>query len=392
MPLFEGSKRIPNSRSHTRLVVSGGDAPAEKWIADPRLPSLMEYDYGGPGQVVITKGTIVALGPKFKDFQSQKYVDSVTIADGQNNIPIGIVPFNVYQRVKEDPDTGEPIAVATGDRIDDYDKFNRNQPTVVTREYIEVPMIPNPADAAEIKWGLLTNSQTDWDANELVKPGDYLMPNADGKFVKWDGTDPRQIVGQLLATEVDMPPTGWLKWVTPEVEKYSFDNGGSGQRAEMEADMAPLDGSGYEADPNFRMPLTSDYRAPGAWKEYRGIPGLTDGAEMAKTDRIERFAYNDGAEPNTAQLMKTAKIDRETVVVTLVDTDGVEADVVLTNDDTQTDYYTLSDNNELTVNTATAFAAYDEIRVEYKQSKIAGIMPGWDFEGSVGAARILLKL
>ncbi len=488
MPLFEGAKPIANSRSHSRLSVSQVFSPAERWIHDPILPQLFEYSYGGPGHVVLTKGTIVAFGDTpVADYETGKQVYPITYANGANN-PIGVLPYNVYQKVD--------------------DRLLGNQPSILTHEYIELPLIvginnvydltglagleelllKDTPTKMKMKWGCFYAH----DAAEyaLLRPGDYLKSDKFGKFVRWtpenttysvsvsvatsdtfntlntaetfssgnteeftteagtliynlteagvnganvgsvtavtlDGapletpagysyaagainlsTDPgdgkvlsvtysqkvftvaaadvlaiksvavgdntlapagyavngkqvtlsadpgpsttitiasyksnyvlsktgaydvkvfvgdtefadatytsgtrtvtlsaapgadsitvkyntfealvanvtgvttgdkeSQIIGQVLAIETDMPPLGWLQWVTPVVE--------TGERAIDDNQLgAPDANKGYQADPNYRFPLdlSGSYTSPGPWKDYQGIPGLTDGA------------------------------------------------------------------------------------------------------------------
>lgn len=488
MPLFEGARPIDDSRSNARLSVSQVFSPAERWIHEPTLPTLFEYHYGGPGEVVLSKGTIVAFsGAATTDYETGRATFPITYADGVNK-PIGVLPYNVYQNVD--------------------DRLLGNQPSILTHEYIELPLIAGAAnvydldglsnvgdisigDLAErmkMKWGCFYIE----DPSD-IRPGDFLKSDKFGKFIKWteqsrtysasistatnetfstlleetfntsityevsttngelgydlpdtgvdgefvgqivsvtldgeeqsdpadytysegtitldadpgadadlvvvytglqftlsqdcigikeleiDGTPatdpadyvfsgttvitldsdagpdvdinvvgylrdyplaganswgsavevdgeefadfihaagtsfiqltgspdedeltvyynstdtisssvsetvtgdaPEQKVGQVLAIETDMPPVGWLKWVTPVVEE--------GERADndirRDAPDATVDPDiGYDYDPNYRWPVTSDHRAPGPWKDYKGVPGLTDGDE-----------------------------------------------------------------------------------------------------------------
>lgn len=280
MPLFEGAKPVANSRSNSRLSVSQVFSPAERWIHDPALPGLFEYSYGGPGMVVLSKGTIVAFSDEpvqdyeYSDLGVNRTTFGLTYANGKNN-PIGILQYNVYQNIN--------------------DRFQGNQPNILTHEYIELPYINGiehvydltglsglddvtladlPA-RMKMKWGCFYAAEDT--PEHAVKPGDFLVSDKFGKFVKLDLStatvqDLARIVGQCLAVETDMPPIGWLKWVTPVVE--------TGERADDDNKLdAPSATDGYEFDPNYKFPLTGDHRAPGPWKDYQGIPGLTDGAE-----------------------------------------------------------------------------------------------------------------
>lgn len=291
MALFEGAKPVANSRSNSRLSVSQVMSPAERWIADPDLPELFEYSYGGPGDVVLSKGTIVAFTDELKDdYETGRKTFPITYANGSNN-PIGVLPFNVYKK----PD----------------DRLLGNQPAILTHEYIELPYLvgidsvynlgsvggfedlvgdtnkEKLADLATKMNQLAVRMKMKWgcfyaEANEpkyVVKPGDFVVSDQFGKFIKLDletatVKDLARVVGQVLAvetTDTGMPPAGWLKWVTPVVE--------TGERADDNNKLpAPDAKNGYEFDPNYKFPLTGDYRSPGPWKDYQGIPGLTDGA------------------------------------------------------------------------------------------------------------------
>src|SRR5690606_38402575 len=123
--------------------------------------------------------------------------------------------------------------------------------------------------------------------------GDYVKASPDteglgnlGKLEKWDPDSDKvhEIVGQILAMEYDLPPTGWLKWVTPEIDpadsERAPDTNTSGQTPSYDY---KDDSGGYPYDPNYKWPLTPDYRAENIpWmKSYNGIPGLTDGDQIA---------------------------------------------------------------------------------------------------------------
>ncbi len=370
MPLFDtGAYLQPNSRSHTNLVISGGNAPAERWIADPTLPSLFEYSYGGPGDVVIPKGVAVALAGMVDDWDTGRKVAALTIADPANGrYPIGIAEYNVYARVN--------------------DRLKGNQPNVITRDYIELPYIPNADDAALIKWGAVFGSA------DAIIPGAYLKatsdPNNLGKLEPWDSAQDSviDIVGQILGMEVDLPPVGWLKWVTPEIDnprsERAPDTNTSGQTPSYNY---KDDSGGYQVSPDYKWPLTPDYRAETIdWmKTYAGIPGLTDGGMMAI--RYARVAIA-GAGNNVINLpdgpngavQSVDEVRINGTVATLADDNNIA------NIEAGKYVYDLA-NKQVTVNVAGG----ESIVVKYVTKKVIGIMPGWDFAGSTGAVRLLLK-
>ena len=437
MGVFEGAQPVANSRSNARLNVSQVFSPAERWIHDPTLPRLFEYSYGGPGWVVLSKGTIVAFADEaVEDWETRREMVPITYANGIN-YPIGILPYNVYQK--------------------EVDRLRGNQPAIETHQYIELPLIkgiqnvynltPTGSETVDelkdmlyntidLDADLATNMKMHWgcyyaynDAEyATLKPGDFLKSDKFGKFVKWypeqrtvsasvdfshsqefntrfltqivveqseveyeleepalaiysasigdvplvygtdyeltadgkfkilttqsagtqidvwahkttyhlehsnawdisvtaqgteldpteftytpatgnvvisipgitspwattitieycapgamqmnitdtkTGDSPVQIVGQVLAMEVDMPPLGWLKWVTPVVETdYE-------RRTDVGNKYDPPNEGGYAYDADYADLLKSVYNTNSPWKDYAGIPGLTDGA------------------------------------------------------------------------------------------------------------------
>lgn len=147
------------NRTHTSLVRSEGMSPAEKWILDPDLPGLFEYRFGGFGNVVIPKGTIVAVTEPKYDWETEKVVNCLTIATGSNT-PIGVAPYNFYEKKR--------------------DRMGDNQLSIINREYIEVPFVTG-ADAANMQWGCATGA-----LSTSLLAGDFVKPNSKGQFVKWN--------------------------------------------------------------------------------------------------------------------------------------------------------------------------------------------------------------
>jgi hypothetical protein len=385
MSLIEqGAQLNPNSRSHTNLVKSAGDSPAVQYIVDPDLPGLFEYQYAANrrfSKVVVPKGSIVATGPAVKDYETMKYKNIVTFADGTTKkLPIGIAPYSYFRRFNND-------GTIAHDRFggDDF------QPGIITREFIEVPYLPNPVDvynytgqnvtSMKFMWGAATNLESDKVGTELaLQAGDYVKPGPFGKFVKWEETDDmRLIVGQVLELDTDMPPLGWLKYVEPVFE------GTDSPRENNPVEPAPADGSMvYDAD--FKWPLTQDFRSPGAWKTIGGgFPGLTDGADAAKTTRIQKFTLKAGDTSLNCILDPVATIDKNTVGVTL---DGV----TLTS--SGTDKFSYNEKSQTVVVTATTDEDDRVVEIIYKviPSSLVGMPASWNYAGSIGVARILLKL
>lgn len=230
MALFNGVKDQQGSRSNTNLVKSGHMSPAEQWILDPTFLKkemsgifkdgfLFHYQYGGPGQedVVIPKGRIVGVGGLTKDRVSQKYMTTITLPGlSLNNNIIGVAPYNF-----------------TKDWFQ-LDQFGGNQPSIITLEYIELPYMPGfTAEATYDMSGLLKEEQTLSVDNRMpwgavigeCQVGDYLKATPSGRFTKWDKDKDREfeIVGQVLASDLNAEPIGWLKWMLWE-EQYRKDD------------------------------------------------------------------------------------------------------------------------------------------------------------------------
>lgn len=230
MALFRGYENQQGSRSNTALVRSGHMSPAEKWILDPTFLDktmssifkdgvLFNYQYGGPGmdEVVIPKGRVVGVGESVKDYVSKKYLASITLPGlSNNNNTIGMAPYNF-----------------TKDWFQ-LDRFGGNQPSVITLDYVELPYMPGfAAQTTYDKSGLLAEEQEISINNRMpwgavigeCQNGDYLKATPSGRLTKWNpDTDKYQdIVGQVLASDLNAEPTGWLKWMLWE-EQYKYDD------------------------------------------------------------------------------------------------------------------------------------------------------------------------
>ncbi len=297
MAMFEGARRVKGTptdikRTNNRLVVSDNIvAVADKWLADPRLPKQFKYQFGGDsGWVVIPKGKIVSVVPDqpFKEFESQLMYNGLTIANGGEdvvednqyaidrgsrkdsltytrvaNIPVGVAPYNIYQKID--------------------DRFNGNLPTFLRRSYIELPWIPETAQADLCKWGHVRGTD--------IRPGDFLKSDKNGNFVKWDSEndDITQRVAQALSVEQNMPPEGWLQWVYREEQwgirpwnnRYGKDTNTSGFRAEdMSMDGYPYDPAYMDGFPRKR-PFGNMYGP-------EPLEGLHDGSNI-ETDIVEEL-------------------------------------------------------------------------------------------------------
>ncbi len=287
MALFRGYENQQGSRSHTALVRSGHASPAEKWILDPtfqaasmssvfRDGSLFSYQYGGPGmeEVVIPKGRVVGVGASVKDFVSKKYLASITLPGlALNKNVIGMAPYNFTKDMLQ------------------QDRLGGNQPSIITMEYVELPYMPEfqaqsfgDTLSANIS-ALLQEEQTISIDNRMpwgavigeCQNGDYLKATPSGRLTKWvAGTDnPVDIVGQVLASDLNAEPTGWLKWMLWE-EQYKKEDDLFINRSGVSN--LPSD-EGYPFDPQFAEGNTifQNYQS-NLVNNPTGIIGLHDGS------------------------------------------------------------------------------------------------------------------
>lgn len=282
MALFRGYENQQGSRSHTALVRSGHMSPAEKWILDPtfldkKMSSifkdgvLFNYQYGGPGmdEVVIPKGRVVGVGASVKDYVSKKFLASITLPGlALNANTIGMAPYNF-----------------TKDWFQ-LDRFGGNQPSIITLDYVQLPYMPGFTAATTYDaTGVLKEEQEITVDNRMpwgavigeCQNGDYLKATPSGRLTKWvSGTDkPEEIVGQVLASDLNAEPTGWLKWMLWE-EQYKYDDDQFINRSG--ASNMPSD-EGYPFDPTYAEGNTifQNYQS-NLINNPTGIIGLHDGS------------------------------------------------------------------------------------------------------------------
>ena len=282
MALFRGYENQQGSRSHTALVRSGHMSPAEKWILDPtfldkKMSSifkdgvLFNYQYGGPGmdEVVIPKGRVVGVGASVKDFVSKKFLASITLpALALNANTIGMAPYNF-----------------TKDWFQ-LDRFGGNQPSIITLDYVELPYMPGfTPETSYDATGVLKEEQTISVDNRMpwgavigeVQNGDYVKATPSGRLTKWnpEKDKPHEIVGQVLASDLNAEPTGWLKWMLWE-EQYKYDDDTFINRSGVSN--LPSD-EGYPFDPTYAEGNTifQNYQS-NLINNPTGIIGLHDGS------------------------------------------------------------------------------------------------------------------
>lgn len=282
MALFRGYENQQGSRSHTALVRSGHMSPAEKWILDPTFMRkemssifkdgvLFNYQYGGPGmdEVVIPKGRVVGVGQSVKDYVSKKFLASITLPGmALNANTIGMAPYNF-----------------TKDWFQ-MDRFGGNQPAIITLDYVQLPYMPGfTANENYTINGVLAEEQAITVDNRMpwgavigeCQNGDYVKATPSGRLTKWnpEKDKPHEIVGQVLASDLNAEPTGWLKWMLWE-EQYLKDDDQFINRSGVSN--LPSD-EGYPFDPTFAEGNTifQNYQSK-LITNPTGIVGLHDGS------------------------------------------------------------------------------------------------------------------
>lgn len=366
MPLFEKQSKVkPGTRSNTKLIVSGVASPAEKWAVDPNLPTLFIYDYAPANEkeVVVSKGLMVAVGPATVDDETGKRINTLTIADGDavgvnayKKFAAGMAPYNFSKRYQ--------------------DFLYGAQPTIITHEYVELPLFRTAADAAAVKWGGAYGA--DLKAGDFVKVAGSSTGNA-GKLTKWvEGTDGAHlIVGQVLATDENQEPFGWLKWALWDESKVEEDLKGANRFGYS----APGE-NGFPFDPAYRE--LDQYANSGYHNPYTtdptGIPGILDGSQKAQTPQTVSEAIPVG---NYTTAPKLVNLMLKNVVAGTVEA-FLGATPLVEGTDFDVDY--TAGIVHLKMNVATPATLTVNFRAHFY-----GTPAGWDFKGAVGVARIALR-
>ncbi|WP_422661765.1 hypothetical protein ACK8P5_25765 (plasmid) [Paenibacillus sp. EC2-1] len=364
MAVFESTvKRKPGTRSHAgRLSVSGGDSPAGQWLTDPNLPILFLYDYGGPGQkeVVVSKGLLVGVTPqRYNDDSIGFKKNALTIATDTIR-PFGMAPYNFTKHWE--------------------DFLDGNQPSVITREYVELPLLQNATDAATVKYGAAYNDGADkLQANDLVTWS--RDPQNFGKIVKFNESKHKlsDIIGQVGEVEDDQEPQGWMKWAMWDETARREDQDGVPNKSGYNA---PGDG-GYPYDPEYaRLGKNGEN---GYFSQYyttegdaTGVPGILDGKNRAMTVHSRDFSIPGGTTEGTLVQfnlgMKNIIDGTMKLFINNIETPGAHVELR----DGVVAYVTKADD------------AGKNVRIDFR-AEFFGTPAGWDYKGSLGAVRILLK-
>ena len=374
-------------KTHTNLVVSEGNAPSEQFIVSRTNVETADpfyYEYGPEGNqlVKIAKGKIVeAVGEEIN--RTTRYTETaIRVAEEDSLRAIGVNQHNVSEA---------SISARGGD-------FNR--PTVLTRQYIEVPLFEAEgievasASAAAMHFGAAYATLNG------IKSGDFVGVGANGNFKVLDTiTDPRQIIGQVLNVNRNMPPAGLLQYYTgltnaEEIEKYLAANAPTGT-------IHPY-GTTYTVG-SWR----ADFLKQLGYGNLTGIPFLTDGyfsaietvtAGIDDEETVETAAGSDNVTVTGSDVTVTVegkevdgtlfiklkhKLDRRSKDNVVVKAGGDE----IAQSDIHVDYK----NNTIVVYLDEGTYNNVSVTADLVVNPTAGIPTEWDYKGSVGAARILLQ-
>lgn len=396
MALFRGYENQQGSRSHTALVRSGHMSPAEKWILDPtfldkKMSSifkdgvLFNYQYGGPGmdEVVIPKGRVVGVGASVKDYVSKKFLASITLPGlALNANTIGMAPYNF-----------------TKDWFQ-LDRFGGNQPSIITLDYVQLPYMPGFTAATTYDaTGVLKEEQEITVDNRMpwgavigeCQNGDYLKATPSGRLTKWvSGTDkPEEIVGQVLASDLNAEPTGWLKWMLWE-EQYKYDDDQFINRSG--ASNMPSD-EGYPFDPTYAEGNTifQNYQS-NLVTNPTGIIGLHDGS-----GNYDGFGKNDTEYTDMVIGEVETGTGTATLVLQAVDFAGgkltnLQQGVTVKIDDKPVDADRVKVNYAKGTISVSVTSADEGKTVKATYKALHYGTPSWaDFKGVQGAMYVLLK-
>ena len=350
MAFSDGTGTI-TGRSYNSLIFSeGAPPPSMRYIPKPGLDPLFKYPFGDQDtSVVIPKGRIVALDTAtlIKNPETGAQVYPMTIADG-TNIPLGVAFTNVYEL-----DYEAPFDMTYG---------------LITNDTIEVPWVTTKTEADAVQWACAWGTE--------FKPGDVVMPDHMGHFVKWvwnandNGVCLEQRVGRVYEVDTNIPPEGWLKWA--ELPKAG----------DITDSPLPLGYGHTDREAYGGYPYDAAYRT--GFRKYgpQGIYGLTDGAKIEVGYDSEKAGTIFRHDLEYRVRLKHYPL----VSVTSVTVKGVALD---------SSKYTVDKDSGLLVIQANAVteANVGDVAVTYTAiHQTPGIPAGWDVKGLAGVLRIKLIL
>ena len=225
-----------------------------------------------------------------------------------------------------------------------------------------------------------------------VQNGDYVKATPSGRLTKWnpDTDKPYEIVGQILASDLNAEPTGWLKWMLWE-EQYMYEDDQFINRSG--ASNMPSD-EGYPFDPTYPEGNTifQNYQSK-LINNPTGIIGLHDGS-----GNYDGFGKNDTEYTDMEIGTVTTGISGGTIMqFQAIDFAGgkltnLQNGIVVKIDGVKVDAERVSINYQkgLISVTMTAEDAGKTVTATYKALHYG--TPSWaDFKGVHGAMYVLLK-
>lgn len=405
-------------KTHTNLVVSEGSAPAERFIVakdnntrkhdDGELiaePFIYTFGPEGNQTVVIAKGKIVEAAGTELDRERGHMYTAIRVAGENSTSVIGVNHHNVYEQRR--------------------DRMEGNLPTVIRRDYIEVPLFENADVNIAQQMAKAANYGAAYGLNDGLKVGDRVKVGKNGNFVKLltedvldvDGVtvleeadSPFRQVGQVLAVNKELPPEGFLQYFieasNPQLEDMI--------KAMSHAPTPGKDGypAGYPYGPeSWKADFNKDLVEGSPMGSDKGIPFLTDGffrakkvlANIALTDIYDKDTNNDGviesittrgdvtvtganieATGSGAVFIKLRhKIDQTEAGHVVAKLAG---EVIGANDF----HVDLHQNMVIIYIDEAVTATALTLDVKAIVDPVAGIPTEWDYAGSVGAVRIQL--
>ena len=387
MAVFPNSERIVQGgygKTHTKLELSNGQAPAEKFTIardNEFKPFMYEYGPAGHQTVILPKGKLVmSVGTEYNPDTGFEETAIQVAEDGATNV-LGVNQHNIYETRR-----GAMQGTAA---------------TVLSRSYIEVPLFEadiakTAADTADaIKFGAAYG-----ESGEL-QPGDYVVAGQGGNFRKLKDTDdPLAVVGKVWGVTRELPPAGALQYYT----------GLEGDALkQVMNDLSGYAGSGDGAKPG--SPFSNgawlpDFLAAIGTGDMKGIPFLTDGYFSAK-ERLENIVLTDKEKVEAVRAQEGVTVDGGNVTVA----DDVEESMVVVKLAHQIDPL---DTSNVKVRVGGTEVPARDVHVDLRENAVviyleggdsgavsidadlivnptAGIPTEWDHKGSVGAVRILLN-
>lgn len=413
VPRVEATLSFKN-KTHTGLVVSEGNAPSEKFLVSKTNAAVpFDYNFAPPGSktVVLAKGKIVEAVGLERDPDNGLMIPAVRQAQEvsagvASTRVIGVNLHNVYARRRDAMESNAHV-----------------NPTVITRNYIDVPLFEaGTAASASALAGAMRYGAAYGATNGFV-PGDYVVGGENGNFRKYNSaTDDRlAVVGQVLGIDKNLPTAGFLQYyaelINPEFDAIlkAMSVIPSAGRPASDKDAAypygvPYTNQGWKADFEKLLGIKNPLL------QHNGIPFLTDGFFRAQelytniaindTTKVEAVRLNDGGMTlvgstvtvpagmiNAAVYIKVKhKLDTtrlsEIKVKADIDGAGPGGAVAISSADIHLD---------LAHNTIVAYLAagttYTNMTIDYPciVDPIAGTPTEWDYKGSVGGIRILLQ-